>query len=99
MSGLAQTARHPTWKYSAGGLAKITCLATGNRTGNREPGTATWRQTSRFGERANSESHIMIRSHIGFLAAALLLCSIDAAAQPAPLPEQVVRQWFDRFNA
>jgi hypothetical protein len=40
----------------------------------------------------------MIRSHIGLFAAALLLCSIDAAAQPAPA-EQLVRQWFDRFNA
>jgi len=41
----------------------------------------------------------MIRSHLGFLAAALLVCSVDAAAQQAPPPEQAVRQWFDRVNA
>ena len=41
---------------------------------------------------------MIIRSHIGLLATALLMCSPDAVAQPAPA-EQLVRQWFDRFNA
>jgi hypothetical protein len=41
---------------------------------------------------------MIIPRRIGFLAAALLVSSFNAAAQPAP-PEQVVRQWFDRWNA
>jgi SnoaL-like domain len=41
---------------------------------------------------------MIIPRRIGFLVAALLACSFETAAQQAP-PEQVVRQWFDRWNS
>jgi hypothetical protein len=43
---------------------------------------------------------MIIGRRFGFLATALLMCSLDAAAQQAPAPpDQLVKQWFDRFNA